>query len=314
MGQLKQLTGIKTMSDKIYQMITDQILEELKKGVIPWEMPWVGGRTGLPKNIISNKEYRGVNIMLLSMMQRSKGYNSNYWITFKQAKQAKGYIRKGEKGTIVIFWRFLKVKEKNDAGKEKEKTIPMLRYYKVFNTDQCENLDHKRIKELQEKAKENAKHNLDFVPIEKAESILNNYKNMVDVNHTKEKRACYNILKDEITMPEKESFKSIEQYYSVLFHETIHSTRHPERLDRKKENSSFGSEDYSKEELVAEMGACYLCGIVRIEKITIKNSASYIKGWMEALKDDNKILIHASGQAQKAVDYILTNEKPNYDN
>lgn len=280
----------------VYEIITNEILGQLKKGVVPWHRPWIGGKA---KNLVSKKPYRGINAFLLNNSE----YSSPYWATFKQIKEKGGYVRKGEKSTIVVFWKILDTKEnespENENG-DSQKKVPMLRFYRVFNLDQCEGV-------TPPKAETSDFECLDgFEPIDRCEKVVADWKEKPAIKH-EGKRACYSPREDVVRMPKKEAFKTRESYYSVLFHECTHATGHDSRLKREGviDVFPFGSTDYSKEELVAEMGAAFLCGICEIENKTIDNSAAYIAGWLKKLKDDPKMLVFAAAQAQKAVDMIL---------
>lgn len=274
---------------KIYEMVTNSIIAQLEKGEIPWKKPWA---CGLPKNLVTQKQYRGINPLLLL----STGYSSPYWLTFRQAKQLKGGIRKGEKGCPVIFWKWIEVENKKSEEKEQ---IPLLRYYTVFNLDQTENIESSEIKPTENASLENAS-------IEDAQTIIENMPNRPHINHN-EARAYYQPLPDSINMPKKVLFSSIEEYYCALFHELTHSTGHKSRLNRKEitDQVQYNSEDYSAEELTAEIGATYLCASSGIYPQIIENSAAYIKGWLKKLRDDKKFIVIAAGKAQKAADYIL---------
>jgi len=272
---------------KVYEIITNKIIEELEKGTVPWQRPWVGGAS---MNLVSKKPYRGINVWLTA----ASGYSSPYWVTYKQATDLGGNVKKGEKGTMVVFF---KVYTKEQEEGEDDKRFA-LRYYTVFNTDQCENLKTPE----QEKP-------LEFSPITQCEQVVNNMPKAPAITHSRA-QAYYMPSADRVNMPNKEAFVGEPEYYSTLFHELVHSTGHKSRLDRHtkdKCNHMFGSQDYSKEELVAEMGATYLAGTCKIENKTLKNSAAYIHGWLKRLRSDTKILIQAAAQAQKASDYILNN-------
>jgi antirestriction protein ArdC len=271
----------------VYEIITEQIIEKLNKGEIPWHQPWVGSA---PKNLVSKKEYRGINPFLLGCQR----FSSPYWLSFKQCSDLGGRVRKGEKSTLVVFWKQIKVTEKDSD--DEQKTIPMLRYYRVFNTDQCDLPAGKvPVSEV----------NSDFQPIETCDQVVTDMQNKPTIEH-RESRAYYRPSTDSVNMPQKETFVKEEFYYSVLFHELGHSTGHKSRLDRKDfAEGCFGSETYSKEELVAEMTAAFLCGVCQIENKTIENSAAYIKSWLGKLKDDAKLVVLAAAAAQKAADYIL---------
>ncbi len=221
------------------------------------------------------------------------GFSSPYWFTFKQVQKLKGSVRKGEKSTAVVFWAML---EGIDKASGKVKKIPMLRYYRVFNYEQCDSMPTKYA------AKETT--TITFEPIAKAESVVNGWNDKPLIRH-EGAGACYTPSLDVVTMPAHESFKGNGEYYSTLFHELVHSTGHSKRLNREEMGKgSFGSELYSKEELTAEMGAAILasyCGITS----TQENSISYLKGWLSKLKNEPKWLVSAAGHAQKAVDMIL---------
>ncbi|MDJ0953373.1 MAG: ArdC-like ssDNA-binding domain-containing protein [Acidimicrobiia bacterium] len=285
------------MANKVYEIITGKILEELDKGVIPWRKPWKAA-SGSHTNIVSGKPYNGVNIILLGIAAFRGGFSSNYWMTFKQAKQKGGSVRKGETGTQVIFWKVVDKKvEDEDTGEIEIKKNFILRYYTVFNLDQVDGV----------KAPVTNEEVNDHSPIEAAEAIVDGMPNKPEINFGGS-RACYVPMLDVINNPELNAFGLPEEFYSTLFHELVHSTGHKDRLDRFENNTqlaAFGSEDYSKEELVAEIGAAFLCGHAGIENQTLDNSVAYINGWREKLTNDPKLIIHAAAKAQKAADFIL---------
>lgn len=275
----------------VYEVINQRIEELLENGTVPWRKPW-NVEANMPKNLVSKKEYRGVNIFLLNCMP----YGSPYWLTFNQAKEKGGNIRKGEKATPVIFWKWLDRKNIEASEEDGDGKIPMLRYYSVFNVEQCEGI---KVPEPEAMIKI-------FNPIEKAEEVIQTMPFLPDIRHGGN-RAYYSPSLDYIQLPSKHTFESPQEYYSTCFHELTHATGHMKRLCRKSilETSYYGSHEYSKEELVAEMGAAFLCGYSGIEQGTLENSAAYIQGWLKVLKDDRRLLVHAAAQAQKAADYIL---------
>jgi antirestriction protein ArdC len=289
-------------SIKIYNMVTERVVEKIEdaikaaeegdKAVIaPWHRPWFQSG-GLPMNLISKKPYRGMNVFLLAMM----GYASPYFVTFNQAKKLGGKVKKGQKGLPVVYWNWVDVnKDKDGKTLDKPKKIPRLRYYTVFNVDQCEGFEDK-IPAIVTR---------DFNPIEEGEAIIANMPNRPTMEEGVA-RAYYMPATDTVNMPRKELFNGDAEYYSVAFHELIHSTGHASRINRKEvtDGKFFGSHDYSVEELVAEMGAVFLCNEIGLES-TFDNSLAYLKSWLGKLKDDTKMLITASGRAQKAADYIL---------
>jgi antirestriction protein ArdC len=280
---------------KVNEIITDQIIENLEKSG-KWVKNWQSFNN---LNIISNKEYRGINTLLLAMSREENAYKSNYWLTYKQAEQLKGNIKKGSKSTLVIFYTNLNPKtEKIDGKKMIDSNSPTfaLRYYKVFNLDQTEGID-KPTKLIGEKNED----------IPKALKLSHGYMKKQGITYnTGKDRASYSPLLDEINMPNLKQFKSSDSYYKTLFHEITHSTGHKTRLDRLQEGVSLNNdkEEYSKEELVAELGSLFLNSHVGLD-INIRNSSAYIKGWCKALKNDSQMIISASSKAQKAYDYII---------
>lgn len=278
----------------VYQIVTDRILKLLEEGTVPWRKPWATSQ-GLPKNLMSGKEYRGVNVFLLG----SQKFGSPYWLTYKQATEHfHGNVRKGEKSSLCIFWKLM------DRHGDEDKTavtdrIPLLRYYNVFNLEQCENIP----------APPTDIPAYTFTPVEKAEQIITGYKDCPEISYGSN-CASYSPLNDRIRMPMDSRFKKSEEFYSVLFHEMAHSTGHEKRLARKEvmETNEFGSEAYGSEELVAELTSSMLCGVVGISNQTIDLSASYIDGWLLIIKKDRKLVVMAAAQAQKAADYILNHK------
>jgi antirestriction protein ArdC len=274
----------------VYEIITDRICGMLEQGIIPWNKPWNGG--GWPVNLVSKKHYRGINVALLATSK----YSSRYWLTYQQAQDLGGHVKKDEKGTMIVFWKMLHKVETDSEGNEKEVTIPMLRYYYVFNVEQCEGI----------KIPSNDIPEREFTPIEEAERIVRDMPKRPEIRHGGD-RAYYSPSLDYVQMPKKSQFINEEAYYSTLFHELSHSTGHSSRVNRKLDQrlAAFGSEDYSKEELVAEFSASFLCGICGIEQAVIKNSAAYIQSWLRALRNDKQMAVNAAAAAQKAADYIL---------
>lgn len=280
-------TQTKTHRD-VYAIITDKIIEQLEHGAVPWRKPWYDG--GIPTNLISKRPYRGINVMLLSMA----GYEHNQFLTSKQLKEIGGSIKPEEKPHLVVYWNYIEKGTEDDEEKEKKKK-PMLRYYTVFNVSQCDGIPISMIPTISRVTKPDATCKL----------IVNGMPQKPRIQH-KEQRAYYNPLKDYINMPKQQSFESDDAYYSILFHELVHSTGHHSRLNRKDiiQMSEFGSEPYSHEELVAEIGACYLQSYGGITE-QFEQSTAYIKGWLDVFKGDRRIIFSASTAAQKAVDYIL---------
>ncbi len=267
-------------------MVNKLIIQRLEAGVIPWHMPWKTAG-GMPQNLISKKKYRGFNFIYLL----SFGYEQPYFLSFKQAENLGGHVKKGAKSIEVIFWKMLD-KTKPDFSVEK---VPMLRYYRVFHISDVEGIDLSKLPQLQS-------HDHDFTPIEACENLMNGWDDK-PIIETGKAQACYIPSQDTIQMPDSRTFFEDAKYYSTLFHESVHATGHAKRLKRDL-SGSFGTHSYSQEELIAEVGAAYLCGLCGIETKTIENSAAYIQGWLSKLKSDNKFMVMACSRAQHAVDYI----------
>ena len=280
------------MKKDIYEMVTDRIIEQLEKGYIPWQKPWTGVHDGA-YNRISNKPYSLLNQMLLS--------KTGEYATFKQWTELGGHIRKGEKAEIVTFWKIQQIEEENGDDEKIIKQLPLLRYYNVFHISQIEGVEPKSIdlNELQ--------------PIEEAERLKTEYmqREHIKILEKVTDKAFYSPSLDYIQVPCKEQYQNIEEFYSTLFHEMTHSTGHKVRLDREdvKDCMYFGSENYSKEELCAELGSAFLInklGIASSKSFT--NSTAYIQSWLRVLKNDKKFIISASSRAEKAVKYILNEQ------
>jgi antirestriction protein ArdC len=274
----------------VYEIITDRIIKQLESGVAPWRKPW---SAKLPVNLLSQKAYRGLNVLTLA----SQGYPSRFWLTFNQANKLGGKIRKGEHSSPVIYWNIGEEREYTTRDGEKRVSKPfLLRYSNVFNLSQTEGINLPA-SALQETRTNN--------PIEDCERIVAEMPNRPAFEQSD--KAWYAPGRDVVGMPSIGLFLSSEEYYSTFFHELTHATGHKSRLGRDGFESvqSFGSESYSKEELVAEMGAAMLCGVTGIENRTLENSAAYLKTWIERLKSDSRLIVTAASAAQKAADYIL---------
>jgi len=275
----------------VYKIINDKVIEQLNKGTVPWQKPWSGG--GLPQNLITKNVYRGINMLLLSM----EGFEHNLFLSFKQVHDIGGKVKKGEKGHIVVFWKQSDTKQEGtEQGGEKtdEKKKYILRYSYVFNIAQCENIPEKYLPKTRE-TKE----------LPSCESIVSAMQHCPPIRH-KEQKAFYNPKEDFVNMPKKRSFKNDESYYAILFHELVHCTGHESRLNRETltQMSEFGDDKYSQEELVAEMGTCYLQSFAGITS-EFQNSTAYLQGWLGKLKGDKKFIFTAAKAAQRATDYIL---------
>lgn len=293
--------------NNVYQMVTDRIVAQLEQGLVPWHKPWtgVGLEDGGAVNYVSRKPYSMLNQMLL-------GREGEY-LTFKQIKERGGSIKKGAKAGVVVFFTtttYTKREEvKEDGSTEtvnvvKEHLMPVLKYYNVFHIDDCEGIESKI------KVEEDAGPKIS--PIESAEKVLNGYvereKELQFRNNIPTDRAYYSPTLDLISVPMLSQYEIAEEYYSTTFHEAVHSTMPESRCNRKSEQklAAFGSEDYSREELVAEIGSAMLCNNVGIDcEKAFKNSVAYIQGWLKKLKNDNRMIVWAASRAEKAAKYIL---------
>jgi len=285
-------------------MVTDRVIEQLKKGIIPWHRPWTGIAGAI--NYVTRKPYSVLNQMLLG--------REGEWITFKQLKELDGSIKKGAKAGFVVFYgKYTYTKEEteeNEDGEEvtvaKEYTIPVLRYYKVFHISDCTGIESKMGSEPVTIASE---------PIECAEKIINGYvereEGLKFKNDEQSNQAFYRPSDDLVVVPMISQYSVTEEYYSTAFHELTHSTMTESRCNRKKENkmAAYGSADYSREELVAELGSAMLCTIAELNcEKAFTNSVAYIQGWLHALANDNKMVVWAASRAEKAAQYILGEE------
>lgn len=281
------------MRKSVYEMITERIIEQLENGVIPWQKPWTGTYSGA-YNRISNKPYSLLNQMILK-------HNGEY-ATFKQWSDLGGKIRKGEKSEVVTFWKIQQIEEENENGEKVIKQIPLLRYYNVFHISQVDGVEPKEQLKIS-----------DLEPIEEAEKIKTDYMNRehLKIFEKVTNDALYLPIQDYIQVPCKEQYQNIEEFYSTLFHEMVHSTGHKSRLNRSDMQGivRHGSEKYSKEELTAELGSATLINMLGIEtEKSFRNSSAYIQNWLQALKNDNKFIVSASSKAEKAVKYILNEQ------
>ena len=273
----------------VYEIITEKIIKQLECGVAPWRKPWT---CQTPANLVTQNEYRGLNVFTLA----SQGFPSRFWLTFNQATKLGGRIRKGEKSSPVIFWNIGDERETTAQDGSKETTRPLLlRYYSVFNLSQAEGIDIPA--SLLRDVRSNN-------PIETCEQIVTSMPDPPAFEQSD--KAWYSPSNDVVGMPARGLFHSSEEYYATEFHELAHSTGHATRLHRENFDNpvSFGSESYSKEELIAEMTAAMLCGIAGIEQRILENSAAYLKTWIARLKSDSRLLVSAASQAQKAADFI----------
>lgn len=276
------------MSFDIYSAVTDRIIAQLESGVIPWDKPWTGTQGGAYSGA-TGKPYSLLNQMILG--------KPGAYFTFAEVTKRGGKVKKGEKSNMIVFWKQVKVSETDpDTGEAKEKIVPMLRYFNVFYSEQCEGL------------KVEAPAPVEHTTITAAEEVIDHYtgREGLTIYHQRGDEAYYSPSCDCIVLPLMEQFTDTAEYYSSTLHECVHSTGHSSRLNRLKATAHFGNADYSKEELVAEIGAAALMNITGTETPkAFRNSAAYIQNWLTALRNDRRMIVSASGAAQKAVDYIL---------
>lgn len=279
--------------EDLYQKVTDTIVAELERGVAPWIQPW---RTldarfgGGPFNGYTARGYRGVNVLLLLVSMAQKGYQDPRWFTFRQAQMLGAHVKRGEKSTLVIFWKQLTLQKKDEeSGDEARKRVPLLRSYAVFNAEQCEGLP--ALPKAEERAPE--------LRYADAEALFTRHE--VDVRYGGDK-AFFAPGLDFIQMPRLEAFESEEHYWGTNLHELTHWTGHKSRLDRDLAHR-FGSEAYAAEELVAEMGSAFLCAHLAVEGRL--RHPEYIGHWLTVLRDDKRAVFKASSLAQAAADFVL---------
>ena len=272
----------------IYAEITNRMIAEMEQGIIPWRKPWMAAGRAISHT--TGKAYSLLNQMLLG--------RPGEWLTYNQCQQEGGHIRKGEKARIVVFWKWL---EKKDEETEEVTQVPYLRYYNVFHIDQCEGITAKHAEMQAHPA------NAD----EAAEAIITEYiqREGVTLEHRAGDSAFYQPATDRIVLPLLDQFAETAEYYGTAFHEMVHSTGHAKRLARLDTTANFGGEEYSKEELIAEIGSAALVHHAGLEtSASFRNSAAYVQNWLTVLKNDRRFIVSAAGKADKAVEYILTGQ------
>ncbi len=287
----------------IYTRITNQIITDLETGVRPWVKPWhsdhAAGRITRPLRH-NGEPYSGINILSLWSSATVQGFASPTWMTFKQSKELKAKVRKGEKGSLVVYANKITRTEENENGDEVERAIPFLKAYTVFNVEQIEGLPERFYEKPEPR----------FDPVQRIEHAEEFFKDTgADIRHGGN-RAFYAIHPNYVQMPPFEAFCDAESYYATLAHEVTHWTRHPSRLDREFGRKKYGDEGYAKEELVAELGAAFLCADLELTLEARDDHASYIASWLKALKDDKRAIFHAASHAQRAVDFLHNCKEP----
>jgi antirestriction protein ArdC len=292
--------------DNLYRDITDKIIAELEQGIVPWVQPWSSGKQrsplGLPVNGLTRRSYSGINILLLWAAIEERGFASPYWVTFKQCIAMGGSVRKGEKGTHVYFAdRFVPQKEKvraNETGDEPN-SIAFLKRYTVFNAEQCDGLPKGLVATPEPKAERQ------IVP--EAEALIAATGADFRIGGD---QAFYVPSEDFIRIPHKTAYTDQINWYRTAFHELGHWTGHKSRLDRSL-TTKFGTVDYAREELVAEMATAFVCASLGI--VPTVRHADYIGNWLQVLKEDAKAIVRAASLASKACDFILTFQKSQSD-
>lgn len=286
------------------QEITDLVIAKLEDGTVPWAKPWTTAYGDLPTSVATGRPYRGINLWLTSIAAAANGYTSPLWMTYRQAEERRGHVRKGEHGTTVVFFRSWNVADPTDADPDHRKDVWVMRNYTVFNLEQTEDV------QLPPRFTREAE---DREPVEVDEAvtaILEGYADGPQVRHVRGDRAYYEPARDVITLPELDQFKTAEGFASTALHEITHSTGHSSRLDRfalNGEPQHFGSERYAREELVAEMGAAILATTAGVD-LDLNQTAAYVASWLGALRDDKTLVVKAAQQAQRAVDRVLGNQ------
>lgn len=289
----------KTSTPDIYSRVTDKIIADLEQGVRPWVKPWKGGNTegritlpvrhnGIP--------YQGINILLLWGEQLDKGFQSNRWMTFKQAQALSANVRKGEHGSLVVYANKVTKSETDDKGDEIEREIPFMKGYTVFNVDQIENLPAEYRTEPE---------SVETEPHELIEHAQVFFANTGAVIRHGGNRAYYAPLQDIVQLPIPEAFNTAESYASVKAHELTHWTSHKTRLDRQL-GKRFGDDAYAAEELIAEMGAAFVCAQLGLTPEVREDHAAYLDHWLKVLKGDKKAIFSAASQAQKACEFLFS--------
>ena len=286
-----------TPKTDIYANITNQIVEALEQNVLPWRQPWsVGHLAGNVQRPLrwNDLPYSGINTLVLWMTASAKGYNSPYWMTYKQAVELKGQVRKGEKSATVVYADTFSREEENDKGEKEKKDIPFLKGYSVFNADQIEGLAPAFY----------TKPEMPLLNPEQKSTELEAFFTATKANITIGKRASYSTTSDTITMPPFECFESAKSYYAILAHELTHWTGHASRLNRPMLAQFKDQESYAKEELVAELSACFLAADLGLEPKPADDHAGYIAFWLDVLKNDKRFIFSAASHAQKAVEFV----------
>lgn len=282
----------------IHTRVTERIIADLEQGVRPWEKPWstetLGGRIARPLRH-TGEPYRGINVVMLWMAGAAEGFRSPSWMTYRQAQKIGGQVRKGEKGSPVVYVNTITRTEEDDDGTEVTREIPFMKGYTVFNADQIDGLDDSYY------AAPEPRFASSFARIDHAERFFDAIQADIRFRGT---RAFYAQGDDYIQLPPVEAFADAEGYYATLAHEAAHWTKHPSRLNRDLGGKRWGDDGYAREELVAELAAAFLCADLEITPEIREDHAAYLDHWLKVLKQDNKAIFSAAAHAQRASDYL----------
>lgn len=291
------------MKQDIYQKVTDKIIADLEQGELTWLKPWSAGN--LDGRIVrplrhNGTAYNGINVLMLWGAALEGGFNSPYWMTFKQAKELGGHVRKGERGNPVVYANTITKTEEGADGTEEERTIPFMKAYSVFNVEQIDGLPERYY----------AKPEPVIDPAQRIEHADGFFAATgADIRHGGN-RAYYSGGSDHVQMPPFECFRSAESYYATLAHELTHWTKHKSRLDREFGRKKWGDDAYAREELVAELGAAFLCADLALTPEPGTEHAAYIQSWLKVLNDDKRAIFTAAAHAQRSADFLHGFQKP----
>ena len=282
----------------VYSRITDKIVADLEQGVRPWFKPWnaehAAGKITRPLRH-NGIPYKGINVIMLWSAATVKGYACPLWLTFKQALELGGNVRKGETGELVVYANSITKTETDEKGEETEREIPFLKGYTVFNAEQCENLPAHYTARAEPPA---------LTPLQRIEAVDKFFAATgIDIRHGGN-RAFYAEVPDYVQMPPFETFRDAESHAATLAHELTHWTKHDKRLARDMGRVKWGDEGYAREELVAELGSAFLCADLGITPEVREDHAAYIASWLKVLKDDKRFIFSAASQAQRAAGYL----------
>lgn len=279
----------------VYTRVTNKIIADLEKGDLTWRKPWDCGHGWVSRPLRADgTPYQGINVLALWGRAAEMGYRSPVWMTYNRAKELGGQVKKGEKGSLVVYAKSIVKSKIDEDGEETTATIPFLKGYTVFNAEQIEGLAEKfyTVPSIVEESRNR---------LEAVERFISGTKATIQHGGN---QAFYSPTHDAIQMPLSQSFRDMESYYAILAHEMTHWTSHSSRLDRKFEKQQSGNAAYAMEELVAEIGSAFLCADLGITPETREDHAAYIQSWLEVLKKDRRAIFRAASHAQRAVDFL----------